>query len=158
MPPVAIDAATAQNEFPIHRLSTREREVLDLAVLGRTDEQISQELGMSVPTVNSYWVRIRGKLGPLSRTELVGNVLRHASNLRFADLLAENERLKEDGRQVRKDLAEAERHLRAERGADWHLHALDHVSDATLVCQPPGGNGVREPLRRAPVRGRARGA
>jgi len=133
-----MDAASPLNKLRFNDLSTREREVLDLAVLGRTDEQISQELRVSLSTVNSYWVRIRGKLGPLSRTELVGGVLRYESDLRFADLIAENARLKASEEQAHKDLAVAERDLNNERGAGWHLHALDHVSDATFVCRPPG--------------------
>lgn len=119
--------------------------MLDLAVLGKTDEQIAQELSMSTSTVNSYWGRIRGKSARIVETELVGKVLRHESNLRYADLLAENERLKRGEQDLRKDLvaterelASTERDLRNERGAIWHLHALDHVSDATLVCRPSG--------------------
>lgn len=125
-------------ELRLDLLSTREREVLDLGVLGRTDEQMSQELGLTVATVNSYWVRIRGKLGPFSRVEIVGAVLRHESGLRHADLIAEVERLKASELQGRKELAAAERHLKAERGGGWHRHALDHVSDATFVCRSPG--------------------
>lgn len=124
--------------FPIHLLSTREREVLDFAVDGRTDEQIAQELNISVSTVNSYWVRIRGKLGPLSRTELVGAVLRHESGLRHADLLADLARMTALHDQARSELSQSQSDLRAMRGTSWHLLALDHMPEATLVCEPSG--------------------
>lgn len=51
-------------------LSERELEVLELAIAGHTDVAIAQKLGIQAGTVNSYWVRIRGKLGNFSRTEL----------------------------------------------------------------------------------------
>jgi DNA-binding CsgD family transcriptional regulator len=56
-------------------LSDREQDVLNYAVKGFTDDQIAQVLGIEKGTVNSYWVRIRGKLGHLSRTHLVANYL-----------------------------------------------------------------------------------
>ena len=52
-------------------LSARELAVLTFAVQGYTDDMIANELGIECGTVNSYWVRIRGKLGNFSRTELV---------------------------------------------------------------------------------------
>jgi DNA-binding CsgD family transcriptional regulator len=62
--------------FDLHILSEREREILDLAIEGLTDQQISNQLSITASTVNSYWVRIRGKLGHLSRTELVSKIVR----------------------------------------------------------------------------------
>jgi len=58
------------------KLSNRENEILVHASKGWTDQQIALELGISVSTVNSYWVRIRGKLGHFNRTELVAGLLR----------------------------------------------------------------------------------
>ena len=56
-------------------LSEREREIVDLAIDGLTDQQIGNKLSITASTVNSYWVRIRGKLGHLSRTELVSKAV-----------------------------------------------------------------------------------
>ncbi len=76
--------------FERSRLSTRENEILEAAIEGMTDIQISQKMGITQSTVNSYWVRIRGKLGQLSRTELVALALKQlardeigAANLRL---------------------------------------------------------------------------
>jgi PAS domain S-box-containing protein len=60
-------------------LSERELKVLELAIEGLTDQQIGARIGIRTTTVNSYWVRIRGKLGHFSRTELVSRVLRQRS-------------------------------------------------------------------------------
>lgn len=68
------------------RLSQRESEVLDLATLGMTDQQIAQQLHLALSTVNSYWVRIRGKLGHFSRTELVASVLKSEAGERIASI------------------------------------------------------------------------
>ena len=61
-------------------LSSRELAVLKLAVEGKTDEMIARELGIGRGTVNSYWVRIRGKLGHLSRTELVARFVQQTAD------------------------------------------------------------------------------
>lgn len=57
-------------------LSARENEVLELASRGSTDTAIAHRLGISEATVNTYWGRIRSKLGPMSRTELVALAIR----------------------------------------------------------------------------------
>jgi DNA-binding CsgD family transcriptional regulator len=70
-------------------LSPRELEVLSLAAQGHTDEMIAQKLGIESGTVNSYWVRIRGKMGHLSRTELVARHVQKAADERHAMELAQ---------------------------------------------------------------------
>lgn len=51
-------------------LSQREREVLTLVAAGRTDDQVAQELYISVKTVHSHLDRIRDKTGVRRRAEL----------------------------------------------------------------------------------------
>ncbi len=71
--------------FNLDLLSEREKEILDLAIDGLTDQQIGNHLGITASTVNSYWVRIRGKLGHMSRTELVSKIVsQRAANDRKA--------------------------------------------------------------------------
>ena len=53
-------------------LSDRERQVLNLAAQGHTDEGIAHNLEISISTVRGYWLRIRSKIGGASRAELVG--------------------------------------------------------------------------------------
>lgn len=72
---------TASNFFGVldsldpKALSERESAILSLAVMGKTDDQISFALNITSSTVNSYWVRIRSKLGPYSRVQIVVGVL-----------------------------------------------------------------------------------
>lgn len=68
-----------------NRLSGRELEVLSLAVKGYTDDMIAQELGIECGTVNSYWVRIRGKMGNFSRTELVARFVQKNADVALSE-------------------------------------------------------------------------
>ena len=77
-------------------LSPRETQLLLLAADGQTDNAIAKKLGISVATVNSYWVRVRSKLGAQSRTEAVAMALRSQAEENFRRLQAENERLTEE--------------------------------------------------------------
>lgn len=69
--------------FDRNKLSERENTILDLAIEGLTDFQIALKLGIRPSTVNSYWVRIRTKLGSLSRTELVALALKEEASARL---------------------------------------------------------------------------
>lgn len=62
-----------------NRLSPREEAVLRHAAEGMTDQQIANTLDIRVSTVTTYWIRIRGKLGRLSRSELVAMWVRQHS-------------------------------------------------------------------------------
>lgn len=72
-------------------LSAREHTVLSYAAQGYTDEMVSHELGIKRGTVNSYWIRIRGKLGNLSRSELVARFVQQNADLEFSKRIATNE-------------------------------------------------------------------
>lgn len=58
------------------QLSDRERTVLLLAAEGLTDKEIAKHLDLSQRTIGTYWERMRTKLGPSSRTQLVARFLR----------------------------------------------------------------------------------
>ncbi|WP_158409103.1 PAS domain-containing protein [Fimbriimonas ginsengisoli] len=57
-------------------MSDRERTVLLLAAEGLTDKEIARHLELSQRTIGTYWERMRLKLGPFSRTQLVARFLR----------------------------------------------------------------------------------
>lgn len=113
--------------FRLELLSVREREILDLASEGRTDEQIAQALRIAVTTVNSYWTRIRAKVGHYSRTELVARMLRLGFEETNVGLLREVERL--SGL-----LAGAT----PSPEAPWPMLALHFVPEAVLVTDSVG--------------------
>ena len=62
-------------------LSPRERECLFLASQGVTDKGIAAMLGIRLPTVESYWQRIFGKLGAVSRTHAYALALKRGESL-----------------------------------------------------------------------------
>jgi PAS domain S-box-containing protein len=74
-------------------LSPREKQLLVLAAQGLTDQGIAHRLGISLATVGTYWGRIRIKMGPLNRTELVAVFLQDAASITVGELKSENERL-----------------------------------------------------------------
>lgn len=107
-------------------LSDREQEILELAIEGLTDQQIGNRIDISASTVNSYWVRIRGKLGHLSRTELVSRILQQRA-------LRENQILNSR-------IQELEAELMVSRQGEWNSHnanvlraAFESLPEATLI-------------------------
>ena len=57
-------------------LSKREEEIVQLCVEGFTNEAIADRLGLSLGTVNTYWLRIKLKVGGLGRTDTVVRIIK----------------------------------------------------------------------------------
>jgi PAS domain S-box-containing protein len=74
-------------------LSPRERQLLEMAVVGMTDQAISNNLGISLATVGTYWGRVRIKFGPYNRTELVAIYLKDEAKHALSTLKSENQDL-----------------------------------------------------------------
>lgn len=75
-------------------LSPREEEIIGLCIEGLTNEGIAHKLGISIGTVNTYWLRIKLKVGGLGRTDTVVRVVKeqvhkdlHAAKLNLPDEL-----------------------------------------------------------------------
>lgn len=107
---------------PVPVLSPREVELLKHAENGLTDSAIAARLGISEATVGTYWGRIRIKLGPYSRTELVANVIRMEHEAAVELLHRENEKLAQELRE----------HSQVGGMAIYH-QLLDHAPDAIIV-------------------------
>lgn len=75
----------------MQELSNRERELLQLASDGMTDETIATKLGISVATVRGYWLRIKGKLGGNGRAQLVGQWIRLNSDAAGAQVAKDHD-------------------------------------------------------------------
>ncbi|MBC8065608.1 MAG: helix-turn-helix transcriptional regulator [Chlorobia bacterium] len=93
-----------------HKLSARENEIVELSMGGLTNEAIANRLGVSIGTVNTYWIRIKVKVGGIGRTETIANILKER-----AELSLDKERIDWDGlerilakREVHDVLAEKE--------------------------------------------------
>ncbi len=63
------------------KLSPREEEIVDLCVHGLTNDGIAHRLGISVGTVNTYWLRIKLKVGGLGKTDTVVKVIKEKAEL-----------------------------------------------------------------------------
>lgn len=73
-------------------LSPRESEIVDLAIQGLTNDAIAHKLELSVGTVNTYWLRIRLKVGGYGRTDSVARVIKDRAEraLRLANVDKDN--------------------------------------------------------------------
>ncbi len=74
-------STTPAQMTPIDSLSIREREVLDLASHGSTNNEIGQHLGLTVHAVKFHLASVYRKLGVANRTEATAAflTLRHAA-------------------------------------------------------------------------------
>lgn len=66
-----LSPGSSSGRKPVDSLSDREREVLRQVARGYTNQQIADEIGLSVKTVESYRARLMKKLGMRERADLV---------------------------------------------------------------------------------------
>jgi PAS domain S-box-containing protein len=115
-----------QIDRPIPELSPREQQLLQFAAEGLTDTAIANHLGISEATVGTYWGRVRIKLGPYSRTELVAIVMRAEREAAVDALRRENDELVKQ--------------LHEKGGADSSLYhdLLENAPDAIMLVTETG--------------------
>ena len=112
-------------------LSDRERQLLELAAAGSTDTQIARELGISEATVATYWGRVRTKLGPLNRSELVAIHVRAQSRSLIEELRKRNAALLER-------LSQRDTDQETESDAKYYRSLLNQAPDAMLIVDAEG--------------------
>lgn len=111
-------------------LSEREHQLIRLAAHGHTDTSIAHRLGISEATVSTYWGRIRTKLGPHSRTELVAMALK--------------EEHKQAIESLRLQVMELQQELRVRFGinndlqSNFYKELVEEAPDAILLVRSDG--------------------
>lgn len=113
-------------------LSGREKQLLQMATRGHTDQSIANHLGISLATVGTYWGRVRTKLGPYNRTELVAKFLKEHAEKTVALLRDENAHLV---KQI-EDRTRTEQMLRT--SLDLFKGLLETAPDAILIVDESG--------------------
>jgi DNA-binding CsgD family transcriptional regulator len=110
-------------------LSPREMEIVELCCEGLTNDAIAYRLGLSVGTVNTYWLRIKLKTGGFGRTDAVVKVVKEQ-----AEQALEAERIDWEGlakilvtRGKLDAIAQAERILEYQTSLALISLALDHL-------------------------------
>src|SRR5579862_4715632 len=102
-------------------LSPREEEIVELCVEGLTNDAIAHRLGLSVGTVNTYWLRIKLKVGGQGRTDTVVRVIKGRAEKALREANVERKELSEI-------VAEKERGVLELRAALALLHlAMDQI-------------------------------
>ena len=74
-------------------LSPREEEIIELCVEGLTNDAIASRMGLGVGTVNTYWLRIRLKVGGLGRTDTVVRVIKERAERALREANVERQEL-----------------------------------------------------------------
>ena len=94
---------------------------MELCIGGMTNEAIAHHLGLSVGTINTYWLRIRLKVGGFARTDTVAKVIKEQAERALRDANVERNDLTEL-------VAARERGLLEHRAALALLHlAMDQI-------------------------------
>ena len=73
----AIGQGQERSELTFELLTRREREILRLAALGRTNREIGEELGISVRTVETHRANLMQKLDLKNVQELIAFAIKH---------------------------------------------------------------------------------
>lgn len=76
IPKSAVLRAVRGHDDPYNKLTTRERQVLQLIAEGKTNRSIAEELGLAVKTIDTHRSRLMRKLGIHDQTSLVKYALR----------------------------------------------------------------------------------
>ena len=79
----------------MRELSPREEEIVELCVEGLTNDAIANRLGLSVGTVNTYWLRIKLKVGGQGRTDTVVRIIKDRAERALRDANTERKELTE---------------------------------------------------------------
>ena len=79
----------------VRDLSPREEEIVELCVEGLTNDAIAIKLGLSVGTVNTYWLRIKLKVGGQGRTDTVVRVIKERAEKALREANVERKELAE---------------------------------------------------------------
>ncbi len=79
--------------MPTRELSPREEEIVELCVEGLTNDAIANRLGLSVGTVNTYWLRIKLKVGGQGRTDTVVKIIKERAERALRDANIERKEL-----------------------------------------------------------------
>jgi DNA-binding CsgD family transcriptional regulator len=88
----------------MNKLSPREEEIVALCTQGLTNEAIAHKLGISIGTVNTYWLRIRLKAGTSGKTESVAKIISERADTALRAANVEREA-------VQRIIAENEQHV-----------------------------------------------
>jgi DNA-binding CsgD family transcriptional regulator len=113
-------------------LSPREEEIVQLSIQGLTNEAIAQQLELSIGTVNTYWLRIRLKVGGTGRTDTVAKVITERAERALRDANVEHRELVEQVAQREHGILELRAALALLQLAMDQIHSTVWATDLDL--------------------------
>ncbi len=116
-------------------LSQREEEIVALCVEGLTNEAIAHRLGISVGTVNTYWVRIKLKVGGLGKTDTVARIIQDRADQALRESNLERQSLLNMVHKKETDLVELRTALALLHLAMDQIQSTVWATDEDLVIQ-----------------------
>lgn len=120
-----METETEHDRRPL-QLSPRELQLIKFASEGLTDTAIAHRLGISEATVSTYWGRVRIKIGPFNRTELVSVYLRSQQEVALEVVRRENAKVIEQLRAT------------ASEQAALHQALIENAPDAIVIVSDAG--------------------
>jgi len=111
------------------QLSPREHQLIKFAADGLTDAAIAHRLGISEATVGTYWGRVRIKIGPYNRTELVSIYLRAQQEEALNELREQNALLLKGIQEAARTASDAE---------SLYQGLIDNAPDAIVIVSESG--------------------
>lgn len=114
----------------IEKLTLRERQLIRLASEGHTDTSIANRLAISPSTVKTYWERIRTKVGPYSRPELIAHIVRADAEAQIADLRTQNQILLDELQRLNQSSPSD--------GDAYYRQLIEDAPDAILIVGTKG--------------------
>jgi len=116
-------------------LSPREEQIVELCVEGLTNEAIAQALGISVGTVNTYWLRIKLKVGGSGRTDTVARIIKDRAEKALREANVERKSLAEIVASKEKSVIELRAALALLHLAMDQIKSTVWATDRDLVLQ-----------------------
>lgn len=129
----------------IKELSPREVQIVDLCIAGHTNEGIANTLGISFGSVNSYWLRIKLKVGGSGRTETIARIVESRAEIIVQDAKLERKHLAEIIAKKEHTIVELRAALALMQLAMDQLQSLVWATDLDLTVQLIGNIGHSNP-------------
>jgi DNA-binding CsgD family transcriptional regulator len=119
----------------LKELSPREEQIVDLSCKGLTNEGIAHALGISIGTVNTYWLRIRMKVGGTGRSEVIARIISERAEKALREENVERQSLSDLVHEKERSILDLRSALALLNLAMEQIRSTTWATDANLVIR-----------------------